>query len=161
VRPHSALHDQSPQAFATTWAPSAASQAPLASELHAGRRGAKCCGRNSRPRTAFRPALSRGEGRGRKAGIGRHLGRGRSGRFPRGSHLSYQSYQTAGKSGLNRITQPENSTSGWLGFTGQVTWSGVEIGGQAKMHLSGLLIRRHRALTKPSMCRDPAEPNFL
>jgi len=34
--------------------------------------------------------------------------------------LSYQSYQTAGKSGLNGITQPENSTSDWLGFAGQV-----------------------------------------
>jgi hypothetical protein len=29
VRPHSALNDESPQTFATTWAPSAAPQAPL------------------------------------------------------------------------------------------------------------------------------------
>jgi hypothetical protein len=40
-------------------------------------------------------------------------------RFARDSRLSYQSYETDDKSGPNRITQPENSTPGWLDF-GQV-----------------------------------------
>jgi putative transposase len=69
VRPHSGLDDQSPEAFAVSWVRSLGLRAHrFAGEQRAGLRDAKRSGRGSGTRTAFRRALSRREGRGRKAG---------------------------------------------------------------------------------------------
>ena len=70
VRPHSALNDQSPQTFATTWAPSVASASipwPANYTLAGVARSAAAA--NPDPRQLFvRPSVE--EGRGRKAGNG-------------------------------------------------------------------------------------------
>ena len=66
-------------------------------------------GFESKTRTAFRPALSGGEGRGRLVMM-THQDRHHQ-RFARGSHLRYQSHKPAGECGHNRSHRAESSTS--------------------------------------------------
>ena len=76
VRPHSALNDQSPQAFAATWVRNSAHVGTTSPANYAPACVVpKRAGLGSGTQTAFRPALRRSEGRGRKAGITTHLDR--------------------------------------------------------------------------------------
>lgn len=68
VRPHSALEDRSPKAFAASWnRKSAVARNAAPAKKCASARGALHFGVGSKTRTAFRPALSSGGGQRRKA----------------------------------------------------------------------------------------------
>ena len=99
VRPHSSLNDHTPHAFAAHWVVVSTAAACTAGA----RRGAKRAGCGSETYTAFRSALSRREGRDRKA-VKRRPGE----RFAGGRYMSLLRSQNAGQTGQNDCARPNS-----------------------------------------------------